>query len=141
MFTHNDIISILEKNTSDILVDKILYFELGNYLYAIKNVSIADLSFLKKESKLYSSNLFLIVEVFYQALILFCELSNLSNEIVNIQLGTIETNVVPGDTLCIDIKVIEQNNQNLKIEGQILKDGQIIFKPVVLLKMSNGVNL
>ncbi|OXM86520.1 hypothetical protein [Paenibacillus rigui] len=136
MYTYNDIINILAPHTSNILVDKILYFEHGKYIYVLKNVSISDMSFLKKDTKLYSSNLFLVIESLYQSTMLFCDLSGLSKEITNIQLGSVETTIQPGDTLCIEVKVIEKSNHLMRLEGRVMKEGQIIFNPKIAIKVN-----
>ncbi|ULL19040.1 hypothetical protein DVH26_34195 [Paenibacillus sp. H1-7] len=135
MYKYNDIINILSPHTSNILVDKILYFEHGQYIYALKNVTIADMAFLRKDTKLYSSNLFLVIESLYQAIMLFCEISNLPKEIINVNMGAIDTSIQPGDTICIEITVIEKSDRFMKLEGKSMKDGQIIFNPNITIKL------
>ncbi|AEI39228.1 hypothetical protein [Paenibacillus mucilaginosus] len=132
MYTHNDIITMLSSKTSTVLVDKILYFEHQDYLYVIKNVSISDLSCMPR---LYSANLFLVLESFYQTVALFRILSGLPESDFQIEMGDIAPKVSPGDTLGLEIRVVEKTNQKLKLEGRVIREGEILFKPTLVFNL------
>jgi 3-hydroxymyristoyl/3-hydroxydecanoyl-(acyl carrier protein) dehydratase len=129
LITYHDIIRILSPHVSHILVDKVTLFEHRSYLLGYKNVSLADIGFWGKELRLISAPELMIMESMSQFVKLFLELSGWTGRIMESNWGNTDTHVVPGDTLCLELRVVKSDQSGIELQGRVLRDGLVICSP------------
>lgn len=134
MYTYQDIIRILSPYASHVVVDKILLFEKNKSIHALKNITLTDIGFSNQDIRFVSTSLFLITESIFQLSILFAELSGILVEIDDFYMGGIDVKVFPGDTLFLELKLINSNEKHMNLQAQVLRDGQIVCSPRLTLK-------
>ena len=127
-----DIIKYLPHRYPFLLIDKVLSFEVGKRLSAIKNVTINEPFFTGHFPAKPIMPGVLIIEALAQAAAIFAyrslEKPNLEKTLF--YLGSIDNTrfkkiVVPGDQLLLNIEITAHRNTVWKFVGQALVDGQI----------------
>ncbi len=115
-----------------LLIDKVLNYEIGKKLSAIKNVTINEPFFTGHFPSKPIMPGVLIVEALAQAaaILAYRSLENPDVEKTLFYLGSIDNTrfkkiVVPGDQLLLNIEITAHRNTIWKFTGQALVDGQI----------------
>ncbi len=127
-----DIIKYLPHRYPFLLIDKVLSFEVGKRLSAIKNVTINEPFFTGHFPAKPIMPGVLIIEALAQAaaILAYRSLEKPNLEKTLFYLGSIDNTrfkkiVVPGDQLLLNIEITAHRNTVWKFVGQALVDGQI----------------
>lgn len=127
-----EIIKCLPHRYPFLLVDRVLNFEIGKKLSAIKNVSINEQFFMGHFPVKAIMPGVLIIEALAQAAAILAYLSldkSLKNNTL-FYLGALENTrfkkvVVPGDQLLLNVEITAHRNSVWKFVGQAIVDGQL----------------
>ncbi len=126
------IIECLPHRYPFLLVDRVLSFEVGKKLSAIKNVTINEPFFVGHfPGKAIMPGVLLIESLAQAAAILaYCSLENSNQHNTLFYLGAIENTrfkkiVVPGDQLLLKVEIIAHRKSIWKFIGQIMVDEQL----------------
>jgi 3-hydroxyacyl-[acyl-carrier-protein] dehydratase len=127
-----EIIKCLPHRYPFLLVDRVLNFEIGKKLSAIKNVSINEQFFIGHFPVKAIMPGVLIIEALAQAAAILAYLSldkSLKNNTL-FYLGALENTrfkkiVVPGDQLLLNVEITAHRNSVWKFVGQAIVDGQL----------------
>ncbi len=115
-----------------LLIDRVLDFEAGDWLHAIKNVSINEPIFTGHFPELAIFPGVLILEAMAQATgILGFKTSEVKNDdelylFASIDNAKFKKPVVPGDTLHLHVKFIKERRGMWKFYGEAKVDGHIV---------------
>lgn len=128
-----DITKYLPHRYPFLLIDKVLSFEIGKRLSAIKNVTINEPFFTGHFPAKPIMPGALIIEALAQAaaILAYRSLENHNLEKTLFYLGSIDNArfkkiVVPGDQLLLNIEITAHRNTIWKFSGQALVDGYIV---------------
>ena len=126
------IIECLPHRYPFLLVDRVLSFEIGKKLSAIKNVTINEPFFVGHfPGKAIMPGVLLIESLAQAAAILaYCSLENSNQHNTLFYLGAIENTrfkkiVVPGDQLLLKVEIIAHRKSIWKFIGQIIVDERL----------------
>ncbi|MGD0466005.1 MAG: 3-hydroxyacyl-ACP dehydratase FabZ [Gammaproteobacteria bacterium] len=126
------IIECLPHRYPFLLVDRVLSFEVGKKLSAIKNVTINEPFFMGHfPTKAIMPGVLLIESLAQAAAILaYCSLENSNQHNTLFYLGALENTrfkkiVVPGDQLLLNVEIVAHRKSIWKFIGQIMVDGQL----------------
>lgn len=137
MYTYKDIEDILSPYFKPVLVDKIMLFEPGQYIYALKNVSLSDAPFSNREIRLASPGALTISESTCQLAYLFGRLSGVECKLDEVHFNQMRPDTFPGDTLCIDLARVNDDNNMYHLNGRVLCDGRLICTSQIRLAVRN----
>lgn len=125
-----------------LLVDRVLAWEEGEYLVALKNVTANEPHFLGHFPERPIMPGVLIIEALAQASALLARLSAATGEdkylyLAGIDKARFKRLVIPGDTLRLEVKVIQRRGRIARLQGKATVAGELAAR-AALLSASEG---
>lgn len=135
--TDSDLNSILAQESPLVMVDKVLELEKGKRVRAVKSLSSSESYFKGHFPGNPTLPGVLIVEAVYQAALLIFFLPNERKEGGNgpifIQRFRFLQPIAPGDSLEIEVEVIEDERERAKVKGVVKVDGKKVSQGTLVI--------